>query len=137
MRRTVSQGWLPIARRAGMVMQEFDGGVEIRSPERSKGDAVRTILGELCPDATVACLGNDQTDEVAFSALSDRGLRVLVRPEWRKTIANVWLKPPAGLLVFLCNWLEACLNAQQPPLGRGYGLDHTISREESASLRAA
>ncbi len=135
--RIVSRGWLPIARRAGMVMQEFDGGVEIRSPERNKGDAVRTIVSELYPEAPVACLGNDESDEVAFNALSDRGLRVLVRPEWRETKANVWLKPPAGLLVFLCNWLEACLNARQPPLSRAYGLDHTISREESASLRAA
>jgi trehalose 6-phosphate phosphatase len=54
-RRSVSRGWLPIARRAGMVMQEFDGGVEIRLPERNKGDAVRTILGELYPEAPVAC----------------------------------------------------------------------------------
>ena len=121
LRNLVLLGWTPVARRAGMVLQEFDGGVEIRAASRSKADAVRTILTEMDIEAPVAYLGDDQTDEDAFRALRDRGLCVLVRPRWRETAASVWLKPPAELLVFLCNWLDACLNAQRPPLLRGYG----------------
>ncbi len=114
-RKIVLLGWTPVAHRAGMVLQEFDGGVELRLSDRSKGDAVSTDLSEMEPDTPVAYLGDDETDEDAFHALSDRGLPVLVRPEPRETAATVWLRPPAELLAFLCDWLEACRNADQPP----------------------
>jgi trehalose-phosphatase len=127
-RKLVLVGWRPVARRAGMVLQEFDCGVEMRMAERSKGDAVRTILTEMDGEAPVAYLGDDQSDEDAFRALRDRGLCALVRPQWRGTAASIWLKPPADLLVFLVDWLEACLNAQRPPLLRGYDRDRALSR---------
>lgn len=127
-RKIVSLSWLPVAHRAGMVFQEFDGGVEIRMPDRNKGDAVRSILSELSPQAPVAYLGDDETDEDAFEALADRGLRVLVRPEWRKTAANLWLKPGAELLAFLCDWMEACRNAERPPRLTGYTHERTATR---------
>jgi trehalose-phosphatase len=107
-RGRVMLGWLPIALRAHMVLQEFDGGVEIRMPNANKGDAVRTILKEIHSATPVAYLGDDQTDEDAFRALQDRGLRVLVRPEWRETAADVWLRPPEKLTEFLTKWLNAC-----------------------------
>lgn len=118
--KIVSLGWLPVAHRGGMVLQEFDGGMEVRMPHGNKGDAVSTILSELDHEAPVAYLGDDETDEDAFNALANRGLRVLVRPEWRETAADVWLKTPAELLAFLCDWLEACRNAEKPPLLTGY-----------------
>ena len=112
-RHTVSLGWLAIAYRASMALQQFDGGLEMRIAMRDKGDAARAVLRELVPDAPVAYLGDDETDEDAFRALGDRGLRVLVRPEWRKTDADVWLQPPGELQVFLCDWLEACQSARR------------------------
>lgn len=127
LRKMVSLGWLPVAHRANMLMQEFEEGIEMRVQDRNKGDAVRAILAEMQPETPVAYLGDDQTDEDAFNALSDRGLRVLVRPEWRQTAANVWLKPPAELLVFLCDWLNACRNAERPPTLTGYAHHRTTS----------
>ena len=127
-RKIVLLGWMPVARRACMVLQEFDGGVEMRLPDRSKGDAVRTVLTEMEPDTPVAYLGDDETDEDAFHALSDRGLPVLVRPKPRETAATVWLRPPAELLAFLCDWLEACRNAEWPPRLTSYTHDRTASR---------
>ena len=127
-RRIVLLGWMPVAHRACMALQEFDGGVEMRLSDRSKGDAVRTVLTEMEPDTPVAYLGDDETDEDAFHALSDRGLPVLVRPKWRETAATVWLRPPAELLVFLCDWLEACRNAERPPLLAGYSLKRVTPR---------
>ena len=129
-RKIVSLGWMPIAHRACMVLQKFDGGIEIRMPDRNKGDAVRTVLSDLDPDAPVAYLGDDETDEDAFKTLSGRGLRVLVHPECRETAANVWLKPPAELLVFLCDWLEAGHNAERPPLLSGYSRERVFSRRQ-------
>ena len=119
-RKIVLLGWMPVAHRTGMKLQEFDGGVEVRMPDRNKGDAVRTILTEMRPETPVAYLGDDETDEDAFGALSDRGLSILVRPYWRETAANVWINPPAELLVFLCDWLDACRNAERPPRLTGY-----------------
>jgi trehalose 6-phosphate phosphatase len=86
---------------------EFDGGLEIRVPGQGKGDAVSTILGESDPNAAVAYLGDDQTDEDAFHALKGRGLTVLVRPQSRATAADVWLQPPQELVQFLEDWLQA------------------------------
>ncbi len=110
--RQVLLGWRPIAQSTPMELLEFDGGIEMRMPGRDKGDAVRTILDEIGPEAPLAYLGDDATDERAFLALGTRGLSVLVRPEWRTTAAAVWIKPPEGLREFLTGWLQACVERQ-------------------------
>jgi trehalose 6-phosphate phosphatase len=107
-RARVLLGWFPIAQSAPMELLEFDGGIEMRMQGRDKGDAVHTILDEIGPEAPVAYLGDDITDERAFLALGARGLTVLVRPEWRKTAAALWIRPPEGLREFLTRWLQAC-----------------------------
>jgi trehalose 6-phosphate phosphatase len=107
-RRRVMLRWLAIADRADMTLQEFDGGVEIRISTPNKGDAVRAVLAEMDPETPVAYLGDDQTDEDAFRSLQHRGLRVLVRPQWRETSADVWLRPPEELIEFLTQWLRVC-----------------------------
>ena len=101
-------GWKPIAEHGGLELLEFDGGVEIRVPDMDKGDVVRMLLNEISLESPVAYLGDDATDEHAFQALQGRGLTVLVRPRWRRTSAELWLKPPEELLDFLSRWLEAC-----------------------------
>jgi len=106
-RRLVLQGWLQIARRRKIELLEFDGGIELRPPEPDKGDAVREILKQLPVTTPVAYLGDDTTDEHAFEALEGRGLRVLVRPEWRETAADIWITPPGQLLDFLNKWRHA------------------------------
>ena len=111
-RARVLLGWLPIAQRTPMELLEFDGGIEMRMPGLDKGDAVGTILGEIGPEIPVAYLGDDMTDERAFIALGTRGLSVLVRPEWRKTGAALWIRPPDGLRDFLTRWRQACREGQ-------------------------
>ncbi|MBZ5600500.1 MAG: trehalose-phosphatase [Acidobacteriia bacterium] len=107
-RGRVLAGWLVIAERAGLDLLEFDGGVEVRASQADKGDAVRAILREMEANTPAAYLGDDTTDESAFQALQGRGLSVLVRPRWRQTAAQLWLKPPDELLSFLARWLRAC-----------------------------
>ena len=111
-RGQVLLGWIPIAQSTPMELLEFDGGIEMRMPGRDKGDAVRTILDEVGPEVPVAYLGDDLTDERAFLALGTLGLSVLVRPEWRKTAAALWIRPPEGLREFLARWLQACREGQ-------------------------
>lgn len=104
----VRRVWRPVALRAGLSIQAFDGGIEIRAPGRSKGDAVEESLAEMPAGTPAAYLGDDETDEDAFRALGNRGLSVLVRREWRPTHARAWLRPPEEVQEFLERWLRAC-----------------------------
>jgi trehalose 6-phosphate phosphatase len=97
----------PLAFQTNLLLAEFDGGLELRIRNRSKADAVNTILSEI-GDQPVAYLGDDRTDEDAFRALRERGLTVLVRPTYRFTAAQVWLRPPDELVQFLTGWIRAC-----------------------------
>jgi trehalose 6-phosphate phosphatase len=96
----------PFASGTGLKVLQFDGGVELRAG-RNKGDAVRELLRDLPHDAPVAYLGDDITDEDAFTALEGRGLGIMIRREWRPTKAQVWLRPPVGLRRLLRDWLSA------------------------------
>ena len=106
LRRRVQRCWQAVPHPSGLRMVEFDGGVEIVLGAKTKGDAVRTILGELGSDAAVAYLGDDTTDEDAFEALKGIGLNVLVRGEYRETLAEVWIWPEE-VAEFLGAWIAA------------------------------
>ena len=118
LRSRVLLGWRPIAKSSGLDLLQFDGGVEIRAREADKGAAVRNFLREIDRDTPAAYLGDDTTDESAFRAIEGRGLSVLVRPEWRPTAAQQWLKPPGELLDFLGLWLKACVEHDSLKNGR-------------------
>jgi len=109
LRQRVLLGWRPIAEHSGLDLLTFDGGVEIRAFAADKGVAVRTFLSEISSETPAAYLGDDTTDESAFRAMRGRGISVLVRPRWRQTAAEWWLKPPDELLDFLGQWLKACV----------------------------
>lgn len=88
----------------GIGLHEFDGGLELRASVCDKGTAVTRVLDEEEPNAVAAYLGDDRTDEDAFAAIAGRGLACLVRPQFRPTRAEVWLKPPDELRSFLRKW---------------------------------
>lgn len=99
----------PLAKMDGLRLLDFDGGVELRAG-RDKGGAVEAILRESSRGAAVTYLGDDLTDEAAFRAVNAaRGphLSVLMRRAKRRTDADVWLKPPEGMRMFLRRWVEA------------------------------
>jgi trehalose-phosphatase len=99
---------VPLTREYGMELLPFDGGVELRVPGKNKGDAVAAILAECHPGFAAAYLGDDQTDENAFRAIKGQGLAILVRPQARPSVADMWLRPPEELMGFLRDWLLAC-----------------------------
>lgn len=98
----------PLTTGTGLMLTEFEQGLELRVRARDKCDAVRTILAEVGPAAPVAYLGDDASDEEAFRALNGRGLTVLVRPTYRFTAAQIWLRPPTELVQFLSDWVRTC-----------------------------
>lgn len=91
-----------------LVWHDFDGGIELRVPGRNKGFVVDTVLSDMGGETAAAYLGDDTTDEDAFKAIHGRGIGVLVRPQFRTTAADFWLRPPAELLDFLKQWHETC-----------------------------
>ncbi len=107
-RDRVLRGLSPFTTTASLEPMEFDGGIELRMRGIDKGHAVRTILREMGADSPIVYLGDDTTDERAFAALDGHGLSILVRPSWRTTSAQLWIKPPEELLDFLERWLRAC-----------------------------
>ena len=96
--------WAALAARDGMELLRFDGGLELRTRGCNKQHAAKAILSEAGPDSAIAYLGDDLTDEDAFAVTKPRGIAVLVRPEFRETAADVWLRPPDELLSFLGRW---------------------------------
>jgi trehalose 6-phosphate phosphatase len=100
------EGWAGIAGSPELKLLRFESGVELRVARPDKGDAVAAIMNESGPFAAMAYLGDDLTDEDSFRALNGRGLTVLVRPEYRPTAAQVWLRPPGELTDFLQQWLD-------------------------------
>jgi trehalose-phosphatase len=98
----------PLAAGHGLVIAEFDGGIEIRVPFASAGDAIRSILLDTEADTPIAYLGDDTPDEDAFRMLNGRGLTALVRHKHRFTAAEFWLRPPDELISFLETWIYAC-----------------------------
>jgi trehalose 6-phosphate phosphatase len=92
----------------GLRVLPFDGGLELRAKGKNKGDAVSAILAEAGSEVAAAYLGDDQTDENAFRAIKGRGIAILVRPDPRPTLADMWLRPPDELGRFLRDWLAAC-----------------------------
>ncbi len=102
----------PLASGTGLLVADFEGGVEIRLRSANKGDVVRTILAEEKGNTPVAYLGDDSADEEAFRVLNRRGLTVLVRPKQRFTAAQMWLRPPQELIEFLKNWIRICGGVQ-------------------------
>jgi len=105
-REHLEKGWTAFADQPELKLLQFDGGLELRVTRPDKGDAMAAILRTLGPDAPAAFLGDDLTDEDAFSVLEDRGLPILVRPEYRETRAKAWIKPPHELIEFFEQWLS-------------------------------
>ena len=106
-RRELLRRWSSLGSPKEVTLRAFDGGIELGAVGRGKGDVVRTVARECGPDAVMAYLGDDYTDEDAFAALPEGGAGGLVRDALRPTEAHLWLRPPEELLMFLHRWSSA------------------------------
>lgn len=104
---TVRDYWEPKCKSLGMTLHPFDGGIELRPDGLDKGSAVKEILENRADDLPVAYLGDDITDEDAFKAVGNRGLKVLVNRNLRPVAADLQLIPPEEVIEFLDRWIES------------------------------
>lgn len=98
--------WADLADQQILQLHAFDGGLEWRLTNWSKADAVTTLMRESPSGTPVAYFGDDLTDEDAFRALPQGGVAVLVRDQYRKTEAELWLQPPGEMNAFLVRLLQ-------------------------------
>lgn len=99
-KQVILPDWEKITQAYPLHIYQFDGGLELKPRDRNKGDVVKELLQNTPSDVPVVYMGDDQTDEDAFKVLGERGLKVLVRKEFRPTLADVHLVPPEELLTF-------------------------------------
>jgi trehalose-phosphatase len=104
-RSSAKSAFRHLTQTGGLQLLPFDGGLELRSLERTKGTAVAEILEQEPPGILAAYLGDDLTDEDAFTAMETRGYSILVRNEVRLSCAQFWLRPPGELKAFLDDWI--------------------------------
>lgn len=102
----VLDNWSRVGAEFNLVIDEFDGGLELKIRGVNKGTAVKEIFA-VYPSHTIgAYLGDDLTDEDAFKALPKRILGILAKEVNRETAAQMRIKPPKELLSFLDRWIE-------------------------------
>jgi len=105
--KTARQLWTPRLAAEGLQILEFNGGIELCVPGRTKGDAINALLQDInTAELPVAFLGDDLTDEDGFQALGSRGLSVLVKDEPRQTAADMRITP-GEIAGFLRQWRDA------------------------------
>lgn len=106
-RELIFRNWRELNLGQNLGWHDFDGGIELRAVGRDKGDVVRSVAAEEGDAAVIGYLGDDLTDEQAFKAMPNRGAAVLVRPQFRPTAADLWLRPPEEMIEFLTRWHES------------------------------
>jgi trehalose-phosphatase len=84
-------------------LRRFRDGVELRSRAVHKGLAVREMVARH-PEAALAYVGDDMSDEDAFSELGARGFKVLATEHPRPTQADAWLTTSGELEEFMRRW---------------------------------
>lgn len=99
-----------LARDTGLVVQEGDRVVELRTPGPDKGDAIRAFMDEApFAGATPIFIGDDLTDEPGFRAAQDLGgVGILVGPA-RATAARGSLSGVPAVFDWLERGLASCV----------------------------
>lgn len=97
-----------------LALLPFDGGLELRATDQTKGHAIAALLDGATPAAS-AFLGDDTTDEDGFEVIrAQGGLALLVREPARPSRALYSLCPPGELLHFFDQWQGAIAPARRP-----------------------
>jgi trehalose 6-phosphate phosphatase len=102
----VEGSWARIAAAHDMACEWFDGGVELRCPQRNKGTALGLLIDDQPPGAVCVYIGDDVTDEDAFLRIRSVGLGIKVGDSGVPTAAAARLEDGAAVRAFLETWIE-------------------------------
>lgn len=97
--------WKPLMKKFPLEILPFNEGLELRQKGIGKGRAVNIIL-ENEKEALAAYIGDDFTDEQAFAAIADRGLKVLISKGKTHSLADLQIASVNDLFNFLDLWLK-------------------------------
>lgn len=103
--------WSDLAPFHELECRKFNGGVEIRSRGRNKGDAILMLLEDQPQGAFNVYIGDDDTDEDAFRTLVDHGAGFGIRvgdPD-APTAASGGLPDCEAVKLFLKMWLTVTI----------------------------
>lgn len=99
--------WQPLADEHSLALRRFNGGIELRVPDRNKGTAVADLLDSLPENTLAVYVGDDDTDEDVFRVLrSRRGIGIRVGDPGERTAASGHLKDCAHVAEFLRTWRD-------------------------------
>lgn len=107
LQRATAAVWLPWTARAPLRLSTIHGGLELRAVGRDKGLAALDLHRKAGDLATVAYVGDDETDEDAFAALDELGFGIRVGHDERPTRAHGRLPSPEAMDEFLARWLDS------------------------------
>lgn len=98
--------WLALTRTGRVSVDEIDGGLELRAREHHKGTVVNDLRARAPAGSLGVFVGDDRTDEDAFSAVQAWGFGVRVGPASRPSLAIGRLTSLRDVPQFLERWLE-------------------------------
>jgi trehalose-phosphatase len=101
----VASLWRPLGSRPGLRFDRTIGGLELRSSARDKGTVVAELLDDSPPGTLITFLGDDVTDEAAFTYLRGLGVTIRVGEMPRPSEATYHLATPSQVEAFLRRWL--------------------------------
>lgn len=98
--------WTAIAAEHELECRRFNGGVEIRSLGRHKGNALLDLISEAPVGTFAVYVGDDDTDEDAFKAVKAHGVGIKVGPAPNGTLADWSLADCSAVKTFLSTWYD-------------------------------
>lgn len=109
------QVWTDLAHASGLRLERIHGGLELRAPQRSKGDVVCEWTRGGATPAFAVFIGDDQTDEDAFRAIEPGGVGIRVGSDNAATSASAVLGSCADVVEFLHTWLDVAATDREAP----------------------
>jgi len=98
--------WTAIAEPHTLEVRQFNGGIELRCRGRNKGDAVHDLIAGHEASCLFVFIGDDETDEDVFRAISDHGIGIKVGSIDTPTAAQGHIPGIEGVRDFLACWLH-------------------------------
>jgi len=98
--------WSANTSEIGLRCRPFLGGVELRLDEITKGSAVHALVDGCSHVGLIVYVGDDETDEDAFRALTGRGFSIRVGDAATPTCADAMLRDVADVRWFIRRWLD-------------------------------